>query len=435
MAKSKGYTNAQMDAATIGPIAAQVKRSAKPAQWKRLLAEAHKQGIKVNSFLDGSVPTAMKERTKDSLRQEAYDTVESTYKPLLQDIENRKSQLRSVDEKRALDNERFASWLSQQNDKLHYQAQAADVNVVSAQQKAQTDLAGAAQQMQAGFLQQQNPTGQVSNPAQYTGVSDLQGAAALGQSQVQNQRDLTANIIGNNATSDSAKSANSMAYMASLDAQRQADTWKGLSDLGNESQKAQLSKAADAAQRVSDLLQNEQTKASWRGDDSIARETLNIKDDANTVALQKLSEAGRHNKATEALTRSRLSAADRVNDTRLAQGQERNDIAWYNARHGSDGSTGESKTAKNDPQTRFDQAYASLAAGTRKTKDGKSDKPLDASYVGKGRASQFESMLVAKLKISPAMARAVMKAYLQRKGSDPGDYTQYLDNSDAANKR
>lgn len=429
-----GLSRNQMSTLELGPIAASVKRKATKKQWSRLVKQAHDRGFSVNSYLDQSTPNAMKERTRSSLTQQAQTTINTAYAPAEADITRREELTRSVDEKRRLDNDRFNQWLQGRHAELEANAKQASSAVLARHQALQAELQANAQQLQAGMNAYVNPTGQVSDPAQFSGTQDLAAAAAKDQSQMTNARELTSQMVGSNESQMAQTQANNIAFMAAQEAKRVADTWGKLSELGDERQKTQLSKAADAAKEISRLLDNETTKSQMRSDASIASAGLGLKEDQFALDLRQQRENERRNRADEGLRADQLAETQRANNIRFGQESERIKLGWYNARHRNNGGTGGRRTAANDPQTRFEEAYASLASSTRPTKDGKSTKQVDVSYVNK-RVSDFENLLVSKYKLTRQMARAVMRAYLQKGGGDPGVYSQYTDNADAQRKR
>lgn len=410
MAKLKSR---DIEALEIGPIAAQVKRSTSKAQWKRLVKRAHDQGFSINSYLDSSTPRAMKERTTTSLRQQAADTMSAAYAPYEQELSNREASIKSIDEKRRIDNERFGQWLTQRHAELQQNAQNASAAVVARQTAIQAEMQANAQQLQAGMNAYANPTGQVSDPSQFGGNADIANAAALNQQKMGASRELTSQMIGSNEQHANDAAANNLAFMAAQDAKRVSDTWKALSDVADEKQKTQLSKAADSAKEISRLLDQELTKSQMRSDQSIAASSLGVKQDQLALNVSEAGEKKRHNKATESETK-------RANDIRFGQDAQRLELQWYNARHPKGSSKNTTGTSKGAAQERFEQAYASLASSSR----GKAGKPPSHAYVNSNRAT-VESMLVAKFKLTREMAKRVVSAYLQKNGADPGSYTRY----------
>lgn len=415
--------------ARLGPVAYQVKQKTKPRDWARLVKLAHQRGFSIDSFLDSSIPGPLKVRTSESLRSEATKTVASAYAPAEADISYRQKQAQNIDAMRADDNKYFLDWLTAKHGQLATHAAEADRQLVEAGKAIQDQTAA---QMTAMHTQAVSAT-----QAQPGTVSDMSTAKALDftpEAQhslelIAGERERTQQMVGTNAQHQADLDANNFATIAAAEARRQADTWKSLSDLGDEKAKLTLQKGADTAKTVADLLDREISKAQSNRDYGALAQRLGIQQgqldlatlkeahtntntqNRNATYADAVKEANRHNKENEALTRA-------AND--IAQG--RLDVQWYKAKHPNKTKGGSSS----DPQERFDTAYAALVATPRTYKKNGQAVHYDIAYVNTHR-----DLVIAQLqratKITRKMASLVVDAYTTRNGDagDPGPYGNY----------
>lgn len=432
-----GVGQRELDTIRMGPIAASYKRKLKGGKrWKSLVREAHARGVSINSYLDRSTPMPLKERTTSSLRSEAERTMSSAYAPAEKELSNRERMIQSIGEKRALDNDRWTQWLNQRHGELQANAQAADAAILDRQKQIQGAMIAGQQQNLAEFVNMQNPTGQVSDPRQSANVPQIIAQQQAQQAQNASSAELTSKIVGDNAGRQAATQANNFAFMAAMKAKDVADQWKALQDVADDKDKLKLQRGADSAKEISRLLDREIQKAQTRNEQNIAAASLNVKQQGLELEAGRLSESSRHNMASEAAARARVRESKRSAQARLGTTQEANRIAWYRATHpaAGRGRGSGSGASSSDPQTRFETAYAQLSSSTRRSKDNKSDVPINHSYVA-ANASALENQLVAKLKITRKMARTVVRAYLTKQGNDPGPYHQYTDTGSATTRR
>lgn len=438
----------QVEQARLGARAYAFKRKASPKVWKNLVSIAHKKGFSVDDFLDNTTPDPLKPRTQQSLRDQAQKTVTSSYAPDTASLSARDKQIRAIDSSRALADQQYTSWLTARAGELQTHAAAADQAMQSAATALQQGTINAVQ----GLGAQVQSHADAMNPGNVSAGQTDQNVA--GQVAAEGSRDIQTvgaalgtlnNYAGSEAQHQADMSNSNMAQMAALDASRQSDTWKALTNLASDRDALKLKEAGDIQGEVSRLLDNEQSKANQNREYATAVAGLNIRgqqlnlnaqteQDQNTQATNRNNIAGQN--ADTAATVAKNNAQHQRNmeslqNTRNQISQGQLDVAWYRARHpakaGKKGGTGGSD-ANNDPQTRFDQAYAALSSPrTARGQNAQGNPiPYDVNYV---RANQNAVVndLVHGLKLTPEMARRVVRAYLAHNGGggDPGHYTGY----------
>lgn len=415
--------------ARLGPVAYQVKQKSKPRDWAKLVKLAHTRGFTIDSFLDSSLPPALKARTTESLRTQATATVASAYAPAETALTAREKQVRNIDALRAQDNQYYLDWLTAKHGQLATHAQEADRQMLQAGKDIQDQTAAQIQssRTQAVTAAQAQP-GVVSDMSTAKAF-DFTPEAARSLELISNERTRSQQLVGTASQHRDDMEANNFAQMAASEARRQSETWKSLSDLGDEKTKLQLQKGSDAAKMVADLLDKEISKAQSNRDYGALAQRLGIQQgtldlnvlkekhtNANTKSRNQtyadaVNEAARHNKENEALTKT-------AND--IAQG--RLDVQWYKAKHPNKGKGPKSS----DPQERFDTAYAALVSTPRTYKKSGQAVLYDINYVT-GHRDLVIAQLQRATKITRKMASLVVDAFVSRNGDvgDPGPYSNY----------
>lgn len=422
---------------TLGPLAAQVKAKATPAQWRQLVKGAHKRGFAINSYLDTSVPDALKQRTKASLAKQAQTTVNSAYAPAMKELSQQESRIKAISDKRAKDDVYYRDWLARKNAEVATQQQVATQQMSDAigNLNAQTAAAYQASPGQVAGELSQVP-GSVSDYSQSKALS-----VDLSQAQIHNLAGLAAQGNAANATAAigdknlAQTQANSYAFLAAQAAKQNSATFQELAKIGDAKQKLVLDKAAASSKEVARLLDQEISKASENRNYAAAAEKLGIAADANQLKLKGLLANIADDQADNDRADAQLAEQQRHNreaeearNIQLGINKRNSDINWYKARHPKKAATkGSSKGGKKgsgntstDPQERFDYAY-SLLLGSR---DPSTKKPFTRDYVGL-RRDRIVAQLVTETKISREMAVRVVRAFLFGNMGNPGSYKDW----------
>lgn len=441
-------TGIDTNALTLGPISSQVKSRAKPSQWKTIVKKAHSRGFTVESFLDQSIPEAMKARTKSSLRTEADTTVKAAYAPAEKEISLNEERTKAIDTKRARDNQYYLDWLAGKSAEINAHTEAANTLVrekVGAIQAA-TGQAATAMRSQIAAAVTQTP-GVVSDPNQSTTLNrDVPAAGVANTEAVGNAATATEQQITSQNAKQAGYDASNFALIASMEAKRQGDTWNRLADLGDEKQKLQLTKAADTAKEVARLLDDERDKGNQNEQNRIVAQRLGVEaagvqqradaaTAANNLGIDKLNETIRNNKAKITNSEAQQTTKNAFEQAKLEISQGKLDLGWYKAKHpnaggkGSGAKGGPSSKSK-DPQNRFEYGYALVATSKTPGKPGAGNKPgtpgkkYTSEYVTKNRKTVTNQIVAQGL--TRKMADAIVHAYISMGGEDPGKYTQWL---------
>src|SRR5690242_4138777 len=93
---------------------------------------AAKRGLTISGLLQTGVPEPLRERSTDSLRQQALDTISKAYGPAESALDSREQQIRNLDVKRQMDNQFYRNWLADQQNKADAVAQASDAALIQA---------------------------------------------------------------------------------------------------------------------------------------------------------------------------------------------------------------------------------------------------------------------------------------------------------------
>lgn len=420
MAKNNNV-NKLISAATLGPLAAAVKSKATPQQWRRLVKRAHSQGFTVDSFLDSTVPKPLKERTRKSLVKQAKNTVATAYRPAERQLTIREARVGALDAKRARDEEYYKDWLTSRYAELATKGAAADQQILDAGKQIQQQTADNYAQAGVAAANEVTQAGGVSNPAQSTALTvDLPTAAKHDIDILASSRQLTQDLVGSRAKAEATAQASTLAFQAGMQAKRQAETWAALQAVSDDRQKLALQRGTDAAQEISNLLNNEVAKAQGRQDNALVRDRLQLQ--ADTLEQQtkqamarlgfdydKLAETRRSNLVMEALDKT----ANAIRKGNL-------DVAWYRVKN----PTKPIPKKGSSKQSQFEYGYSILSASTFKekikgTKDEYRNLPMTPELASMNRA-KYIGALVVKAKISRPMAVRVFNAYMVNGNKDPG---------------
>lgn len=239
---------------------------------------AHRQGLTLAGYkyVKAGGERALAERRRGSLQKQAVREIKRSYAPAEEDLSRREKQIRSIDSKRASDEEGYKSWLTQQQANLRSEAEGRDQALRTIQGTQTKELGerldairaasgGANIPKEVAIAQQ----GVLDRNAQ--SVTAVQGIQNLGVQQAR------------------ATDSNAFAYQASLSAKRAADSYDKLLEVADDRGKVLLQKASDLNRRIAGLFDTEIKKA----EDRIAQQ----------LNTGKAIETGRHNRAGEENTR------------------------------------------------------------------------------------------------------------------------------------
>lgn len=231
---------------------------------------------------DGNLlPTALRPMRDSALVKQATQLTDSAFRPLSQALDARQARTVALDAKRAADFKYYSEWMQQQRDNMDAKARAADAslsqatNASTAAINADTlhnTVGDAASQAQA----QPGMVGQFAGTPQ---AALVQAAANRSAGSLQVGQDALNNQLGGAEADRQRGGANALAYAASLDAGRVADTRSSLDQIDQDRMAVGAQRGQSYSTTLSTLRQNEANKASDVADRSITMQELNIKRD------------------------------------------------------------------------------------------------------------------------------------------------------------
>jgi len=404
----------------LGPISQTVKRRAKPAQWKKIVKDAHAKGFTVESYLDQSVPNEYKARTKESLKKQATTTLAGAYAPAEKLLGEREGRINALSAKRKLDNEFYMDWLTKTRSSMQASASASDQALRASAQKIHDDAVAAHQagiQQAADQLMQQ--PGNVTNRDELVKSLEISPENVRRLELINNQRTAIEGDAANAGRHRAAQDANVIAQQAAVQAAQASETWKSLTEVADDKLKLQMEKGAGVAEEISRLLNQEIEKAGANRDFDAVSEKLGLqgrelslktlveedkaqdRDTDNELNALKLEETKRRNKTLEDIA-----------NLQLDQSAERIRVSWYTARKNAYNKKNGGKGVKYEDtaEGRYNTYYAKLAESRIPTKDGQSDRALSPDDVKKNPVS-WERKLVAE-GLTQAMARKIVQAFI-----------------------
>lgn len=307
MAKKKGLDRQALSALLLGSTAAATKRAATPPQWRKIVKTAHGRGYSVNSFLSDT-PNALKERTPQSLKAQAVQTISAAYAPAEADLKSRDARTTALDDKRKRDNAAYNEWLDTQQRRLASDAASADQALADHQAGIQQHLNDSITQAKAESAASLAATpGNVSDPAQSNALNERAAAErARGGGLFAAGAERSAEQGHENAKQVALAGANNTAYMAAQDAKRVSDTFKSLSDVADARTKLKLSKAADSTKEVGRLLDQEISKANSNRDYNVLLDKLDVTKRGQDITKRGQDITAANNKATNKIARSNV---------------------------------------------------------------------------------------------------------------------------------
>lgn len=411
-----GLAPSQISSATMGPISSLVKGQATPKQWRGLVKTAHGRGFTVESFLDATVPDALKQRTQKSIQKQAKQQTSDLYKPVEQQLTQRQQQINQLDTKRKSDLAYYQKWLTDKQGVLNSAAHMADQSLRDSVTQGITATGQAYGVAQQQLLQQNSATNaNVSNPALSTGQKQLNQAgqnAIAGQNAAGKQIDDT---IAAHIDSRVRMDTNAVAFIASLDSKRMADTWSSLMDLADKRTTLTADKAKSYVSGVMDLNATELSKADKNRSADQFQQTLTSRD-KNAKWSRAATKAGqRSSAATATANRDAANArwANTVNKFGITNGAFRDmSPAQQDAAIKSYRKAGGKTKKGRDPQVLFDHGV-SLITGSVQS-DGKT--PYTQDYVKKHRDLIISRIMnktaTTKQQISHELATRAVDAFI-----------------------
>lgn len=406
------------DSFRLGPISQTVKRRASPAQWKKIVKDAHAKGFAVESYLDRSVPNEYKARTKESLKKQATTTLATAYAPAEKLLGERESRINALSAKRKMDNEFYMDWLTKTRSSMQASASASEQALRASAQKIHDDAVAA---HQAGI--QQAADGLMRQPGNVTSREELVKSLEISPENIRrlelinNQRTTIEADSNNQQRHRAAQDANVIAQQAAVQAAQSAETWKSLTEVADDKLKIQMEKGASVAEEISRLLNQEIDKAGANRDFNAVAQKLGLQgQELNLKTLVEEDKAKDRNtdnalnadKLTETLRRNK--ALETIENLKLNQSAERIRVSWYTARKSAYEKKNGGKGVKYEDtaEGRYNTYYAKLAE--TRVPDGDKDRPLRPADVAKNPVS-YERKLVAE-GLTEAMARKIVKAFV-----------------------
>src|SRR5262245_52010469 len=119
--KSGRLSRSEFSALLHGNTYSALQRTLSPRQFKRLRQEAKRRGLTLEGLISDR-PAHLKERSVRGIRREARGTIDSIYAPFEGELDRQEGTIKSLDEKRKVDNQFFLNWLAQQSEKLRSHA-------------------------------------------------------------------------------------------------------------------------------------------------------------------------------------------------------------------------------------------------------------------------------------------------------------------------
>lgn len=433
-----------------GPRAASVKSQVSPDQWQRLVRAAHKRGVTVDSFLQGG-PRSLMQRTPSSIRHEAQRTISTAYRPVFQTLSDQERKVKAIDAKRASDNQYYLDWLSAQTAKLNAGAQAGESAIQNRQDAIQNEIAQAYGAL-PGQLQAQSAAraGNVSDPTENTQVgAQVAGGMSRDLGLINAERTATTDQIANTQAARQQLTGDNAAFIASLDAKRQADTNDQLTGISDKRLQAAQQKAADATQEVARIKSQQIDVANANRDYQAVLEKLGISKAQTKLDKAKLGETVRHNKAAERIRNKQLGidiinantqaknadinqqnadTAKQRADEQARHNAENEKLSWWKARHPPKRKPTDKEVMRGTNQTSFDTAYAGI--GGLQVPTGKTDDKGKAITRGiktddlRKNPKPFITAIMRIYGVNYKVAKAAALRYITTGDSnvDPGSY-------------
>jgi hypothetical protein len=343
----------------------------------------------------GPVPKAFRPDSFKQIRKQSRRAIRPTYKPALFDIKQEEKSTKSMDAKRAEDNQHYLDWLTTNSNQMRAHQEAAEAQLVQGQQAMQAQAALAAQNMRQDLIDDsQAHVGTVSN-AHDADAFNVSPDAMRNVDQATASATLTGNLAANNNEVGAAGQSSNFAQIAGMEAKRQADTSKRLGELGDARVKVRLEQASAEAQEVARRLTEEIDKAS------------NVVDMRNAAASQWLA-----NKS-QRLERKKFRFDQKLSWAQLSEDQRHNmateDIAAKSAQGGGGGSDA-GNTNKQGQRERTHE----FASSVNQASNGLRSTPA-LKKAAKQDPDKAVRLMIKKYSVDPTVARACVELYLYNK--------------------
>lgn len=287
-----------LDQVRLGSQVAAVKGRLSQAQWKQIVQYAHSRGFSVAGALSGN-PDPLKERTQNSLKQQAAKTIAAVYQPAEGALDQQAQRLQNIDQKRQADNAVYRQWLMDQQTKYEAAARQSESQYQGYLQGLQQTTEQQHQNAQQQAIQAvQNAPGTVSDMKQSTALQGLSADTTRATGLVGTQIQKTAELIPSMESNFQAERQGIIGQSNAAEAKRQSDLSTGLDGINQDRLKLLSSQASDQlkefqrlqGQQVDIANSNRNFGAAAQKLD-IAQGTLNLKakSDKQNFALKKQS--------------------------------------------------------------------------------------------------------------------------------------------------
>ena len=258
----------------------------------------------------GKTPGAWKPDSFKTIRKETRRAIRPTFKPAMYDVKKQEQSVKSMDAKRAADNQYYNQWLESQNAQLAAHDAAAQAQVEQRQEQMRQQSIQAMKEIHGQLVEGAgNHTGTVSN-ANDAAAFDLSAEAQRDLGKIDAANALSQELGQRGVAQNSAARSSNVAMILNAEALRQAETSKALKELGQTRTKIKLEQASAEAQEIARRLTQEIDKAAnvidmrnkaasqWLANKAQRLERKKFRFDQKLQTAQ-LTETQRHNMATE----------------------------------------------------------------------------------------------------------------------------------------
>lgn len=305
------------DVLRLGPQVAAIKASMPAKRWKKFVKVAHARGHTVGSELSDT-PNALKERTAESLREEARKSVATAYAPAQKELSQREAAIGYLKTKRDTDNASYRTWLSGEVEKLNAQAKAADATLATQQSTIATETKTAIEAARADSLKRlQDQPGALNPSGVDTSAADAATTAHIGAA-----REQTAAITKIGEDARTLATAAVQGQQAAREAAMQGDTWKALADAASDRLKLKTEMGGATLDRTSDLIARNADLVKSNREADLAAASLGLKE---KDLSQQIKEANRKYKletAKQSLAEWKAQNADEVARAKVKLGYD-----------------------------------------------------------------------------------------------------------------
>jgi hypothetical protein len=224
---------------------------------------AYKLGLTGGSYrayARGQVPLALAERSPGGIQRAAASMTRQAYAPARAALNTQEQRVKDLQTKRDADNAAFANWVQSRGDQLRAegiaQANATRERLAQGQSEFATQLTNIRDSANANLARQG-----VNQPIGGADAAQLTAHESAGQASTLAASNAAQAHVGQSTQTLDATLANNAAVVAASRAKDLADILDQIKGLGDSRLKLGLSEGADHARNVSNMLQQEITKA------------------------------------------------------------------------------------------------------------------------------------------------------------------------------